>query len=589
MAVSGMGSALDTSALDAQPPPRLMLWAIGVAGLGAAVGSVALALASEDVVRPVLQAALINWINVPFILSGLIAWWRRPASRLGPLMVATGFVSALSSLQWANTALPDMVGHLVDLLPPVLILHVFLAYPSGRLEQRSERVLVATGYVVAVGFQLAKRLLGIDPGAPLDVFAEPELAHRVEQAQLGGIAALLLGGVALLVMRHRHRWHSSRRPVGLLVDAFGLGLVMLALLLVAGLAQWSSFEVIRHATYLVLGLAPIVFLVGLLDARLARGDVGALLVELRAHPVPDLQAPLARALRDPSLTVAYWLPQFGSWADQQGQPTTLPGPGTGRVTKVIELDGEPMAALVVDQSLEDERELLDATAAAAGIALENGRLHAELRARLQELQGSRTRVLEAAQKERQRLERNLHDGAQQRLVALSLELGLLEDSLDGDQKARTRLARARQEVAVSLEELRDVARGIYPAVLRGHGLEVALESLAARSPVAVDLDLDVSVGERLSEPVEVAAYYVACESLANVGKHASANRARIRVARADDWLTVEVHDDGVGGANTELGTGLRGLADRVESLGGTLRVWSPVGGGTRLEARMPCR
>jgi signal transduction histidine kinase len=230
--------------------------------------------------------------------------------------------------------------------------------------------------------------------------------------------------------------------------------------------------------------------------------------------------------------------------------------------------------------------LLEAVTAAAGIALENGRLHAELGARLEELQGSRARVLEAGQQERQRLERNLHDGAQQRLIALSLELRLLESRLDADAYARTRLVRARREIALSLEELRAVAHGIHPAVVSAHGLAVALEQLTARASVPVRLT--VGLVSRLPERLEVAAYYVVSESLANIAKHARATSATIDVARVNGEIVVEIVDDGIGGADTERGSGLRGLADRVEALGGRLRVWTPIGGGTRVKAEIPC-
>jgi signal transduction histidine kinase len=226
-------------------------------------------------------------------------------------------------------------------------------------------------------------------------------------------------------------------------------------------------------------------------------------------------------------------------------------------------------------------------AAAAGIALENGRLRAELRARLQELKGSRIRVLEAGRQERQRLERNLHDGAQQRLVALSLELGLLGQSADTDPVLRGRLARAKTEVSASLEELRDVARGIYPAVLSSHGLAIALESLADRAPVPVRLTVDLV--ERLPEPTEAAAYYVVSEALTNVGKHAEATSASVRVRRSGLGIVLDISDDGVGGTDPEKGSGLRGLTDRVEALGGELRISaSDEGGGTVIHAELPC-
>jgi len=213
-------------------------------------------------------------------------------------------------------------------------------------------------------------------------------------------------------------------------------------------------------------------------------------------------------------------------------------------------------------------------------------LHAELAARLEELRGSRVRVIEAGQRERQRLERNLHDGAQQRLVALSLELTMLKKRLDADPEATERIDHARTEIAMSLEELRDIARGLHPAVVSGHGLAVALESLAARAPFPVRLT--VALEDRLPEQLEVAAYYLVSESLANIGKHAHASAATVDVTRCDGEVVVEVVDDGIGGADTERGSGLRGLADRVEALDGRLRVWTPSGHGTRVRAEIPC-
>jgi signal transduction histidine kinase len=565
-----------------------VLWAIALAGLGGAGIVVVLAYTSDHVPDPGVRAGLLIWVVLPYILAGLVAWWRRPDSRFGPLMVAAGFGMFLSGLQFSTAALPYTLGMTFDLLVAVLFLHVFLAFPSGRLERRAERLLVGAGYAIAIGLQLVK--MGLGAGGPdnlLAVVAEPAAANTVEDIELLALSAIMLAGLPLLAARRRAPGHSLRRAVALLVDIFALALVMLALLLVAGAFAWPDFETIRRITFGVVGIAPVAFLIGLLSARLARSAVADLLIELRRNPAPaDLPAVFGRALRDPSLTLAYWLPEYGSWADLDGHPVQLPEEGSGRAVTLIHRDGVRLAALVHNRSLNEEPELLDAVSAAAGIALENGRLHAELHARLEELSGSRARVIDAGQKERQRLERNLHDGAQQRLIALSLDLRMLEQRLDGDAEARARIDEARREISLSLDELRDVARGIHPAVVSGHGLAVALESLAARAtlPVRLSIDLDDRVGER----VEVAAYYVVSESLANIGKHAHASSASIGVARANGQLIVEVVDDGVGGADSERGSGLRGLADRVEALGGRLRVWTPRGGGTRVRAEMPC-
>jgi signal transduction histidine kinase len=295
---------------------------------------------------------------------------------------------------------------------------------------------------------------------------------------------------------------------------------------------------------------------------------------------------LRTALRDPTLEVAYWVPGYETYADLDGRAIELRTSESRATTLIDRDDGTHVAALVHDTSLRDEHELLDAVTAAGGFALENARLHAELRARLEELKGSRARIIEVGQTERQRLERDLHDGAQQRLVALSLELGLLEERFEGDPDAKAALDQTRREIMESLRELRELAHGIHPAVVTGHGLAVALKTLVARAQVPVRLTIDLD--GRLPERQEVAAYYVVSESLTNVAKYASASSAAVEVRLADGRLLVEIVDDGIGGADTRRGSGLRGLADRVEALGGRLRIWSPGGGGTRVEAEIPC-
>ena len=562
-------------------PPLALLAVLG-AVLGAALAGV-VTLGARGEVHPV-HIVIISWLVLAYAGSGLIAWRLRPASRLGPLMVLTGALALAGALSWAGDGgVLHTTGQALDVLPLVLFVQVFLTYPSGRPHGRAEWLIIGTGWVAALGGQLAAMLLGGLPPHRLTVVDRPALATAVYQTELVVVCAVALAGVGLLAIRRRTQGRPLRRSLSLLVDSFAVGLVMIAVLLLVGVFGGPAFPVVQRISLALLGIAPVAFLAGLLQARLARSSIGDLVLELRHDPA-DLRTPLARALRDPSLELLYWLPRFGTWADEQGHPVTPPD-DPARVT-VIDDEGAPMAALVHDPALRDEPDLLAAVTAAAAIALRTGRLQAQLRANVEELRGSRARVVEAEQRERQRLERDLHDGAQQRLVALSLNLGMLQTRLGADPEAAALLTDARTEIAVSLAELRDLARGLHPAVVSDHGLGVAVESLAARAPVPVRLTVDLP--GRLGEAIEVAAYYVVCESLANVGKHARATSASVDVARIGDQLVVEVVDDGAGGADTEQGTGLRGLADRVEALDGVLRVWTPRGGGTRVRAELPC-
>lgn len=565
-----------------------MLWLLALAACVAGAYTFVLAYTTEELADPGVRAALSVWVFLPYVLAGLVAWWCRPQSRFGPLMVVAGAVTFLVMLGWSTQAWLYTLGTLLDLVPPILFLHVFLAFPTGRLQSRFERAMLATAYVMAVVPSAIRMALGgFGSDGVLQVTSDPGLSETILDVQLLANAAFALTGIGILVVRRRASGPPLRRPLALLIDSFALGLLMIAALSIDAAVGGAELETVRKLTFFVIGLAPLAFLVGLLQARLARSSVGDLLIELRAEPAPGaLEGALARTLRDPSLRLAYWLPEFGSYGDLEGRAVELPRDEGEQAVTLIERNGVRVAALIHDPSLRDERELLEAVTAAAGIALENARLQAELRARLEELQGSRARILEAGREERQRLERNLHDGAQQRLIALSLELSLLEEQLRDDPGAAERLALARSEIAESLEELREVARGLHPAVVTGHGLEVALEQLAAKASVPVRLTVDV--GTRLSEALEVAAYYLVSECLANVGKYAGASWVSVDVTRRERDVVVEVVDDGIGGADETRGSGLRGLADRVEALGGKLRVWSPDGRGTRVRAEIPC-
>ena len=309
--------------------PRLaVVAAVAIAGLVTTLCSFGLALASAGASG--VQVLLLEWISVPYIVAGLIAWWRRPDSRLGVLMVAGGFATGLSALGLAHVSVPHTVGVVFDILPVVLFLHVFLAFPDGRLRSSFELALVIAGYAVAVGLQLVKMSFdGVGDGNLLAITTRTAVAHRVEQVQLLTISALCLVGIGVLMARRR-AGRPFRRPLALLIDSFSIGLLMIAVLFLIGATGGPAFQTIQRATLIVIGISPIVFLIALLDARLARSAVGDLFVELRATRRPPVcSEALVRALRDPTLTLAYWLPEFDTWAGMDGRAWRCRSPAIG--------------------------------------------------------------------------------------------------------------------------------------------------------------------------------------------------------------------------------------------------------------------
>ncbi|MGH3143545.1 MAG: hypothetical protein ACRDO9_10500, partial [Gaiellales bacterium] len=380
-------------------PKLLVLWAVGLVAVAAAATTLALGLTNDEVDHVGIRVFLNDWITLSYIVAGLIAWWRRPDSRFGPLMVAAGFVNFLATLDWASADVPYTIGVALDLLAPVLFLHVFIAYPSGRLSGRLEQVIVIGAYAAGIGLGLVRMMLGgAGPGNLIEVASAPSAVKVVTDVQLLAISAFCLAGIGALAARRWGGHRPPRRPLGPLVDSFALGLLMIAALFasivfVGSPAEVPAIETLRRLTFFVVGLAPLVFLAGLLRSRLA---VGPAIVSLGAQAARgNVVDALRTALRDPSLEVAYWVPEYETYADLDGRAIDLPTSESRATTLIDRDDGTHVAALVHDSSLRDEHELLDAVTAAAGFALENARLHAELRARLEELKGSRARIIEA--------------------------------------------------------------------------------------------------------------------------------------------------------------------------------------------------
>jgi signal transduction histidine kinase len=468
------------------------------------------------------------------VFLGLSAWSRRPRTAVGPIMAASGFTWFLGTF-WS----PALYLH----RGPVA--HLMLSYPSGRLSSRREQVAVAAAYVYAAVYPVAANdyatiafALGLVAVSARSFFVASGPQRR---ARLSALAAATAFGVVL--------------AEGAAVRLAGAG---------TGRGELAVYD-----------LVVIVIAVGLfaelLWGRWSQATVTGLVVDLgEPSGAGTLRDRLARAFGDPLLEVGYWFPEQGRYLQESGRPIELPAEGERMVTPIDE-GGSRVAVLVHDASVLDDPGLVSAVASATRLAVSNASLQVEVRARVAEVEESRRRIVEAGDEQRRRLGLELRDGAEQRLARVGELLSDLEPEF------------ARQ-LADARAELRRLASGIHPTTLTELGLAAAVRELAGRSAVPVEL---VAPTQRYAPSVEAVAYFVCSEALANVAKYAHATHVAIRIAADQERLRVEVADDGVGGARMSAGSGLRGLRDRVESLGGRFRVDSPPGNGTRLVAELP--
>jgi signal transduction histidine kinase len=586
---------LAEQAADARPPPAsrftapargglfwIALWAVAVAACFGAL--VPVILGSQGEVRG--DDLVYRLVGVSFTTLGLIAWRRRPDSRSGALMTATGLGLLVSLLlRQVESGLTLTLAEVTeDIWAPFFFVLLLSFVTGGRLQSTGDRAIVATVFFVVFVMDLVSMLFVRQPGNVLLAFPSETLYGVVDTTQRSLVIAFCLATCAVIAAR----WWAASRPRrrALLPSIAGaVCLLMFVWLMVTDLVKGPRSQLVIMVAYCSMLVVPGAFLAGLLRSRLARDGLAQLLRELSGTRGEALQAALGRTLGDPTLVLAHRLPQAPGYADASGRRVLVPPVTPDRSAAPIERDGRAVAAIVYDASLDDDPDLVEAVRWAATIALENEHLVAESEARLAEIQASRLRLLAAGDAERRRLERDLHDGAQQRLVALSLQLRMLQSDVRHDPQAEALAASAAEELARSLQELRELARGIHPATL-DHGLASAMESLAARSTVRTAVSCNVP--EPVPRPVQLAVYFVACEALANVAKYAEATAATLRLTGTAGRIAIEIADDGVGGANAAKGSGLRGLSDRVEALGGHLLVTSPPGAGTVITAELPC-
>jgi signal transduction histidine kinase len=566
---------------------------IGLAVAGFALGLAALALVTSSdhesaPAGPVVLALTMGWA---FAAAGIYAWWRRPENRTGPLMTLVGFTWFLGSLTSADTAWVFTLGAVLQSVWVGALVQMLIAYPSGRVAPGLERAMVTFGWVAAFVLPLAGALLTADPADCGDcpdnllLITDSDVAEAIFNVANVLATLVLLAGIGVVLIRRWRGYGKVQRRALAPVVWTGAGVVVVGI----GTVVWDAIAgddaaEPGGAVLLVLVTAlPFAFLVGLMRSSLSRvGAVSALFERLGGTSARDA---LAEALGDDTLALAYWLPDSRRFVDAAGHTVVLPEAGAGRAVTEIERDGARVAAIVHDPALLDDPELVRTAGAAAALALENERLAAEVRARYDDLRAASARLVAAGDAARRRIERDLHDGAQQRLVSLSVTLNLARKHAEPGSRTAALLESAVAELTAGLSELRELARGIHPAVLTERGLSAALEALAARAPLPVTIS--GALEERLPPAVESAAYFVVMEALTNVAKYASASTADVTIERADGHVVVGIADDGIGGADPAAGSGLSGLADRVSALGGRLVVQSPRGGGTIVRAEMP--
>jgi signal transduction histidine kinase len=538
--------------------------------------------------------ALVGWA---YIIGGVVAYRTRQLDRTGTLMTMIGVIWNLDSVALYVHALLPYAAWLGGLVDPLLA-QLLLSYPSRALRSPLERAVLTAAYlqvlVVNGAREVFVNLHDYYPCPCVHAFPmvhNPAVFHALE-TEVKIVYVII--GVAVLALVFR-RWRRASGPARRALNPLWFaGLATITALILddvlgfARLTPAQSNGEVAVVTAIRLSV-PVALLIGLVRIRQSRSAVADLVLALDRAPGPaGLRRALASALGDPSLTVCYWEPESRSFVGANGRPAD-PGPPPGRAATEVTADGALLAVLVHDGELLDQRPLLDAVAAAARLALENAQLQAALAAQLEEVRASRSRIVQAGLDERRKVERDLHDGAQQRLLALSLTIAMLSDQLAAHPDASPDLARlagtARDEINAAVGELRELGRGLHPAVLTSEGLAAAVETLAALALLPVTIQIAPA---RYPPAVEATAYFVISEALTNVARHAQASKAEVTTCSDGSRLVVEVRDDGIGGAAARGGSGLTGLADRVAALGGRLVITSPSGGGTTIRADLPC-
>jgi signal transduction histidine kinase len=527
-----------------------------------------------------------SWV---WLLAGVLAWWRRPSNGIGALLVLGGLTMVLGEA--ASSTIPEVaaVGAVFATAPLAVTVHLLHAFPAGRIRGRASRITVVAGYLVV--FVLQFPLYAFDAavdGLPVFVADRPDLLVAGRAVQQFAGAAVMIATAVILTGRLRRALPYQRR---VLIPLFGYGTfaVLYIPLSSSVLRPWLDLDPVFLATsqIVVVAAIPVAFALAVLRGGFARtGELEELATWLGAPgDRSDLSIALASVLGDGSLELVFWVPEEGRYVDAAGGPAELPGPGGLRSSVPIDLSGQPIGAIVYDAELIADPELVSAAGRVVALGVDRERLTAALRTSEQSLRRSRERLVETADRERKRIAQDLHDGIQVQLVLLAMRAQQLAIGLDPADPIRGQAVDLRRGIDTAAAELRALVHAVMPASLVERGLASATEDLLDRVPLRTGLQI-AGLGS-LPDPVQSTAYFVLAEAVTNVVKHAGASKVAVRLTAVDGSLDLEVADDGRGGASVDQGTGIRGLVDRVDVLGGTFELSSPPGAGTTLRVRLP--
>jgi signal transduction histidine kinase len=586
----------------------LALAAAGAVGLALTVVAAAITAANVDGEGSALAAAArASMVAVP-VAVGLYAWHQRPKERFGRVLVAAGFGSFWPTLAESGDDVLYSVGRISGWVLLLGLIWLMLVFPSGRLTTRPDRMLVGASAVILVLLYLPSALIAAsypvpspytscDARCPGNAFfllgSEPPFVGSVVVPVREALTLLLFLAVTAVLIERVRRASSLMR--GTLGPVLGVAIVQLVVLAVAiGARRASPDSPAVDALVWVVALAvpslAAAFFLGLLGRRLhVAGSLQQLGLRVgRGLSRNELRSALSEALEDPSLELVSWQEDQRRWLGADGRAVEPPDPASFRCLTELREGDRLVAGLVHDAALAEQSDFVQAVGSFAVTEHTNSRLSARLEDALREVYASRARILASADRERSRIERDLHDGAQQRLVALRIQLQLIEELVPTDPPAvRKKLQVLGEEVAATLDEIRALARGVYPSLLADRGLVEALRSAALKLPIAASVDPD-GIG-RYPQEVESAVYFCCLEAMQNASKHAHDAHAVTITLRQDGELSFEVRDDGAGFDEAALqpGAGLTNMHDRLVTVGGGVEVRSTPGSGTVVTGSVP--